>query len=575
MLQCRQLFSEFPKLNQKNQSQRVVSTWAWLFPLLILTLAPVDHASAGLFGNKGDKKKLSTPAQNPSTGGLFAKRREKKKAEAVAQQAAESSQPHNPSSHRRPLTVPVAPRPDRDIPLAVNTYPPAAIWPYGYPNSNALPNALPNGLPNRDSLTLPGYPRGDRETSPRNSVILPPSAPPAISSPSSPPEKKGGGKTRVFVLGDSQSLFPFAEELQRSLVSAGYEVAYEAVKNGTPYFWQGKWPSPILTRIYQPASSLEECGRWQDTSQVPRSISDYVSSYNPEVFIFQAGTNFEEDLAGSYPQGVVKLIQNSLDQAMAGGARVLWIGPPDARDDVRSPEAQDRSVATLRSALAKVSSAQNGLCFLDSRPLCPMPNDASGDGEHSSFSAGRQWGIEAGAWAVDAISQWRKSGLLQSTPSTTPPQKSGGALQLFTAKLKEKKASNKHALTLQLELMAKSDPGDVSTISYTDAFSIYRYRVLGPANQLTRLEELGVARPKDGQGPIIQVLHWTTHNDGFGPRMTRIGNSRIGDTSKMTLIPIDSHPLGEALGTMPRFDDFNDFLAPIFVARDLLSERVF
>ncbi len=570
MAQCRQSFPEFSKLNQKNQSRRVFSTWAWLFPLLfpllVLVLGPVDHASAGIFGNKSDKRKLAAPAQNPSLGGLFAKRKERKKAEAVAQQSKKRSQSHNSAHQRRPLTVPAAPRPDRDSPLAVNTHPPAETWSYRYPNSNALPN--------RDGpLTLPSYPRGDREASPKNSVILPPAAP-AISTQSSPPEKKGGGKTRVFVLGDSQSLFPFAEELQRSLVSAGYEVAYEAVKNGTPYFWQGKWPSPILTRIYHPASSLEECGRWQDTSQVPRSISDYVSRYNPEVFIFQAGTNFEEDLVGSYPQGIVKLIQNSLDQAMAGGARVLWIGPPDARDDVRTSEAQDRSVATLRSALAKVSSAQNGLCFLDSRPLCPMPNDASGDGEHPSFSAGRQWGTEAGAWAVDTISQWRKSGLLQSTP-TSSPQKSGGAVQLFTAKLKEKKASNKHALTLQLELLAKSNPGDVSTISYTDAFSIYRYRVLGPANQLTRLEELGVDRPKDGQAPVIQVLHWTAHNDGFGPRITRIGNSRIGDTSRMTLMPIDSHPLGEALGTMPRFDDFNDFLAPIFVARDLLSERVF
>jgi hypothetical protein len=41
----------------------------------------------------------------------------------------------------------------------------------------------------------------------------------------------------------------------------------------------------------------------------------------------------------------------------------------------------------------------------------------------------------------------------------------------------------------------------------------------------------------------------------------------------MRLSPLAGHPLGEPLSTMPQFNDFNDFLAPIFLASDFLEER--
>lgn len=389
---------------------------------------------------------------------------------------------------------------------------------------------------------------------------------PANYAPS--PPRSGASPLRVFVLGDSQSLLPFGLEFQRTLAGVGCEVLFHAVKNGTPYYWQGQWSSPVLTRLYEPAASLEQCGRWTEVPMRPLSIAEYIAAYDPEVFVFQAGTNFEDDLASSHPN-LVKLLRQGLDHATARGARVLWIGPPDARDDKRSVEAQDRATAVLRAALADVSAAQGFDSFFDSRPVCPIPNDATGDGEHPADPDGAAWGAAAGTWVANAIAQWRNTNTLRpadSVPATSvaPP---------FTQRPEPSPASTAEPLHVELELLAKSDPGDIATLPYTDAFSVFRYRVRNAAAIQDRLSRLGVPPALDGGGPIVQVLHWSVHNNGTGPRATRVATRPVGGTFAMSLLPLSEHPLGEAVGTMARFDDFDDFLAPVFAAADLPAER--
>lgn len=390
-------------------------------------------------------------------------------------------------------------------------------------------------------------------------------------------QKTNPDQIRVFVLGDSQSITSFGPELQKKLAEAGYEVLFHGVKNGTPYFWGGNWPSPVLTRTYSRIASPEESGHFEEVAMKPRSIREYVESFDPDVFVFQAGTNFEVDLAVDNPTEISNMLREYTQAAAAKGARVLWIGPPDARDDVKTVAFQDKATATLRGALADVSEKQGYDCFFNSRPVCPITNDTGGDGEHPTEKCGLEWAGAAARWVHDSVSLLNCDGNLRSI----------GALQLsplpksFTQQDSEGAGSLAKAFTVDLQLVAKSNPGDIKTLPYTDAFSVYQYKLQNAAEALPKLADVGLTVPSDitanvpVEPPTIYVLHWAVHNSGSGPRATHIASRKVGETFAMKLVPLAAHPLEKALGTMVQFNDFDDFMAPVFLATNFLEERAY
>jgi hypothetical protein len=409
----------------------------------------------------------------------------------------------------------------------------------------------------------------------RATPVLPRAEPtaeaPLVAGTLSPVPRSRPDQLRIFILGDSQSLLPFGSELQKTLVAAGHEVLFHGVKNGTPYFWQGRWTSPVLTRIYEPAAVPEACGRWSEVSMQPRSIADYIASYDPDVFLFQAGTNFEEDLAGDYTAGILGLIDTSLREARSRGAKVLWIGQPDARDDKKDPAFQERAVTTLRAALATTGASQGYDAFFDSRTVCPIPEGTPGDGEHPSDEAGIAWGLAAGSWVLAQVQRWQQVGTLQRSPLPATPVAPSLTSQLQTPTT----TAPQRSFEAEFELVAKSDPGDIATLPYTDAFSVFRYRLRQPTVHLPQLLDFGLPVDFSKGEPSIYVLHWAVHNDGHGPRATKVTSRQVGETYTMRICPLSEHPLNEPLGTMTQFNDFNDFLAPVFVATNLPDERSF
>ena len=392
-----------------------------------------------------------------------------------------------------------------------------------------------------------------------------------------PVAKRDPNQIRIFILGDSQSQTSFGPEFQKRLVDAGYEVFYHGVKNGTPYFWGGKWRSPVLTRLYSPASSPGEGGRFKNVSMRPRSVSDYVASFDPDIFVFQAGTNFENILAHEAVTEISQLIREYTQIAASRGARVLWIGPPDARDNVRSVKKQDKATATLRAALATISEAQGYPCFYDSRPVCPITNDTRGDGEHPTHQVGLAWAGEAAKWVHSAISHLSCDENLRQTgvPDVSLPP------HFLTQQGFDETTITAKALSMKLQLVAKSDPGDIQTLPYTDAFSVFRYTLQNASEVLPKLADIGLAAAPGSVGGAgsppgtIYVLHWAVHNNGKGPRATRVASWKLGGTYDMQLVPLAEHPLKDALGTMTQFNDFDDLLAPIFVSTSFLEERAF
>lgn len=425
--------------------------------------------------------------------------------------------------------------------------------------------------------TIPPRP-GPRPTIAVSRMPKPTVAPvraPSVSGKLSPVERSDPHRLRVFILGDSQSLTSFGPELQKRLVEGGYEVLFHGVKNGTPYFWEGAWPSPVLTRIFSPAATPEACGQFTEVSMQPRSIAEYVEAFDPDVFVFQAGTNFEIDLVKENVTEISRMIRESVRVASMRGARVLWIGPPDARDDVKAVAMQVKAGETLRQALFEISASQTYECFFDSRPVCPIGNDSGGDGEHPTHSGGIAWAVEAAEWVEQSIDNLNCDGLLRP-PGGTPISPT---TRLFTRELGDSPPALGSALPMKLQLVAKSDPGDVSTLTYTDAFSVYQYQLLNGKEIHPDLTKSGIAGTLttlagDPAGiPVVYVLHWAIHNNGSGPRATGVSARRVGETFDMRVCPLASHPLGKVLGTMVQFNDFDDFTAPVFLAENFLEER--
>lgn len=405
------------------------------------------------------------------------------------------------------------------------------------------------------------------------SAARPATSPTAIKDAASqltPVPRASARQKRIFVLGDSQGHTEFGPEFQQVLLAGGHEVLYHAVKNGTPYYWSGLWKTPVLTRVFEPAASPDQGGQFAQVSMTPHTILRYVEVYDPDVFLIQGGTNFELDLAEDAPVQMSGMLARCLAQATARGAKVLWVGPPDARDDVKTPEFQRKAAATLAKVLAPYSDDQGRDCFFDSRAACPMPNSKTGDGEHPGPSAARAWAREAGAWVLDSLRHFEKDRSFGDRKPSVPPKLSRPLPFLDSLT----QAPTAPTYPMNLRLVAKSRIEDPRTMAYTDAFSVFKYELQNPGEVLGRMKGIsltgGEAKPFQ-----VYVLHWTAHNDGRGASTTKVASWKEGRSVKLDLTPLDSHPLRKALGTMRQYNDFDDFDAPIFVSANLLDERKF
>lgn len=395
----------------------------------------------------------------------------------------------------------------------------------------------------------------------------------SLSGPLNRVPKTDADQIRVFVLGDSQGQTAFGPELRRALLDHGYEVLFHSVKNGSPYFWTGTWKSPALTRIYAPAAEPSADNNWKNVSMVPRGVHEYVDAFDPDIFVFQAGTNIERDLAASNPDWIGKLVSKCVDSARVKGAKVLWIGAPDARDDVRTEATQSAAVATMRRLMAETSSFQGYESFYDSRPVAPMSNSAGGDGEHPTVSVGKSWAVEAAYWIHSSIENFQCDETLRRI---IMEKKETEALLMTGADPTkgEDPAEEVKSIPLKLKLVAKSEVGNPAELAYTDAFAMYQYEIVSEEYLPSSLQRLKIIPPGERDPFGVQVLHWALHNAGKGAALTKVTTWKEGEVKNLKLIPLEEHPLRGTISTIYHFDDFSDFSKPVFVVADVFAERV-
>lgn len=387
-----------------------------------------------------------------------------------------------------------------------------------------------------------------------------------------PPVAREPGKRRVFVLTDSQGFTEFGPKTCEILSANGFEVVLHAVKNGSPYYWSGMWKSPVLNRIYGTS------GRYQQAYLPPFRISDYVREYDPDIFIIQAGTNIDRDLVNS--QGVRTLVAKCASAAAEGGALVLWIGPPDAQDDIKSPDFQSKAVAQLRASLGELSQKQGFDCFFDSLASSTMPNSPRiGDGEHPGPTTSRGWATAACEWSLPHITSYRRTGVARKANrpsgdanSTAPSENEPDPFEQAMAGFNPKAFPS-----VKLRLVEKSRHVDLKTFNYTDSFTVYKYEVLNTPAVVTKFPDYAFASAEAEGGAskaFAYVMHWTVHKQSEDrPAFTPLAGIKENTTFELRLLPREQHPLKSVLRTMSVRNDYDDFEADVFVSTELLDER--
>lgn len=392
------------------------------------------------------------------------------------------------------------------------------------------------------------------------------------SLPSAP--ERIEGKQRILVLTDSQGFTEFGPNMLKILNDAGYQVIMHAVKNGGAYFWTGMWKSPVLTRIYEPSG-----GKYRHVSMRPRTIDEYVAKYDPDIFIIQGGTNIDGDLIKG--DSVDRLVTRCARNAAAKKALVLWIGMPDAQDNVKSPSFQKQASEQLGAALSEISEAQGFNSYFDSLASSLMPNSPKiGDGEHPGPIVASGWAAEAGKWVLANI-----KGFSRTSGSSRALMTDSGATREETDGDINPTASSYDALmtdfvaedhpSVQLRLVAKSGHAKAEEMSYTDSFSVYKYEVLNATEVIEEFPEYRFVKSVEEPGKHFAYLkHWTFHrNDEKESPLTPLAALESGTTLSVRLLPEEDHPLHSVLGTMNVVNDFDDYEARIFVSTNLLKER--
>jgi hypothetical protein len=162
------------------------------------------------------------------------------------------------------------------------------------------------------------------------------------------------GAPRVTLVGDSHTVGPFGRELD-SMLRASYPVwkieTYASCGSSPSWFLAGNGAS----------GHTSSCGTWfhrynpQDTSKLesltaasPTPLIGALLAPHPDTVIVALGANMADwDKGGISGLGTARALADAI---VAGGARCVWIGPPDEAGHMPADQAKAQ-VARLNDAL--------------------------------------------------------------------------------------------------------------------------------------------------------------------------------------------------------------------------------
>lgn len=224
-------------------------------------------------------------------------------------------------------------------------------------------------------------------------------APAASAAPASNHATDGapliGPGQRVLHIGDSHTVGIYGSTIDAAMRETGAQIRTCGVAGSSPSWWYQGTVTKCGYYSRDEKGKVDSPADWRTPRATP-SLPDMIREYKPTVLVVSLGAN----LFGASEATVKRETQRIIDTAKEAGCTLVWVGPPRAREDIKSIADQDRLCETIKATVGTQGT------FVDSRPFTRYPSDG-GDGLH-------YWGTEgsktAKAWAGSVLDTIQTSG---------------------------------------------------------------------------------------------------------------------------------------------------------------------
>lgn len=204
-----------------------------------------------------------------------------------------------------------------------------------------------------------------------------------------------GPGQRVLHIGDSHTVGIYGSTIDESMRGTGAQVRTCGVAGSSPSWWYQGTVTKCGYYSRDEKGKTDRPADWRTPRATP-SLPEMIREYKPTVLVVSLGAN----LFGASEATVRRETQRIIDTAAAAGCTLVWVGPPRARETVKSIAAQDRLCETIKATVGTQGT------FVDSRPYTKYPTNG-GDGLH-------YWGTEgsrtAKNWAGSVLNAIQTSG---------------------------------------------------------------------------------------------------------------------------------------------------------------------
>ncbi|HOY68220.1 MAG TPA: LysM peptidoglycan-binding domain-containing protein [Candidatus Ozemobacteraceae bacterium] len=269
-------------------------------------------------------------------------------------------------------------------------------WELKLPGTAASQTAIVSGVPavpSSETAAAPATPSPQAPTT-SPSVSQEASAAPGASQPVAGGPLIGPGQ-RVLHIGDSHTVGIYGSTIDQAMRETGAQIRTIGVAGSSPSWWYQGTVTKCGYYARNEKGAVDRPADWRTPRATP-SLPEMIREYKPTVLVVSLGAN----LFGASEATVKRETQRIIDTAKAAGCTLVWVGPPRARESVKSIAAQDRLCETIKATVGTQGT------FVDSRPVTNYPS-SGGDGLH-------YWGTEgsktAKAWAGSVLDTIQKSG---------------------------------------------------------------------------------------------------------------------------------------------------------------------